>query len=310
MKLMRNFFAALLLAALAVAALAADTKPKSAFDKATLESYVRYLLLWGPQINVSISDPIPSELPGMKQVTVHASAGGASRDEVFLISDDGQKVARANVFDINQDPFQNDLDKLTTVMVPRMGTPGAPVTLMLFSDFECGYCKQEADELSKNLLSTYPTQVQLYYKDFPLVQIHDWAKEAAIAGRCVYNMDEAKFWDYHDFIYAHQGELNKDNLKSKVMEFAKDKLDTLQLGRCIDQRATEKEIDQSIAEGAALQVNATPTIFVNGRRLPGEQAQWPVLKQIIAFELENAPKFGSNSSDDCCVVKLPTPTGQ
>src|SRR6266404_5879039 len=73
---------------------------KSAFDKATLEAYVRHLFVWGPQIKVEISDAKPAPLPGMMEVNVRASAGNATQDELFYISKDGQKIVRGTVVDV------------------------------------------------------------------------------------------------------------------------------------------------------------------------------------------------------------------
>ena len=73
-----------------------------------------------------------------------------------------------------------------------------------FSDFQCPYCKEEAKMLRQNLIQTYPKQVRLYFKDFPLENMHPWAKAAAIAGRCVFQQKTDAFWEYHDWIFAHQ----------------------------------------------------------------------------------------------------------
>src|SRR5205823_7803723 len=106
----------------------------------------------------------------------------------------------------------------------------------------CPFCKEEAKVLRTNLVSTYPKQVRLYFKDMPLDQIHPWAKAAAVAGRCVFKQSPAAFWDYHDWIYEHQGDITKENLREKVLEFAKGKqLDGLGLGQCMDTRATRSE---------------------------------------------------------------------
>jgi protein-disulfide isomerase len=284
----------------------ADTK-KSALDKATLEAYVRHLSVWGPQIKVEIGDPTPSPLPGMLEVNVHASAGNASQDEVFYVSKDGQKMVLGAVYDVKENPFKADLDKLKTDLQPSFGTPGAPVVLVLFSDFQCPFCKEEAKVLRTNLLSTYPKQVRLYFKDMPLEQIHPWAKAAAIAGRCVFKQSPTAFWDYHDWIYEHQGEITKDNLREKVLEFAKGKeIDALQLGRCMDTRATEAEVDKSVNHAHELRVTSTPTLFVNGRRLPSQVA-WPDLRMIIDMEIEYQ-KTAKNAGEDCgCELKLPVP---
>src|SRR4051794_30362955 len=92
---------------LPIAQPAADKK--SAFDKATLEAYVRHLFVWGPQIKVEISDAKPAALPGMMEVNVRASAGNATQDELFYISKDGQKILRGTVFDVKDNPFKGDL---------------------------------------------------------------------------------------------------------------------------------------------------------------------------------------------------------
>src|SRR5260370_2166035 len=166
---------------LAPAVQPADTKA-SALNKATLEAYVRHLSVWGPQIKVEIGDPKPSPLPGMVEVKVRASAGAASQDEILYVSKDGQKIMRGVVFDVKENPFKADLDKLKTDLQPSFGTPGASVLLVLFIHFQCPYCKEQANVLRTTFLSTYPTHVPLYFKDFPLEQIHPWAKAAAIAG--------------------------------------------------------------------------------------------------------------------------------
>jgi protein-disulfide isomerase len=299
-------FMLLVCALLLPVARAADTK-KSALDKATLEAYVRHLSVWGPQIKVEIGDPKPSPLPGMLEVNVHASAGNASQDQVFYVSKDGQKMMLGVVYDVKENPFKPDLDKLKTDLQPSFGTPGASVVLVLFSDFQCPFCKEEAKVLRTNLVSTYPKQVRLYFKDMPLDQIHPWAKPAAIAGRCVFKQNPTAFWDYHDWIYEHQGDITKENLREKVLEFAKGKeIDALQLGRCMDTRATEAEVNKSVKEAQEVHVMSTPTLFVNGRRLPSQVA-WPDLRMIIDTEIEYQ-KTAKNAGEDCgCELKLPAP---
>jgi protein-disulfide isomerase len=295
---------------LAVVLSAAETKPapKTAFDKAAMESYVRHLFIWPAKIKVEIADPKPSSVPGFQEVLVTASAEGARHEEVFYVSKDGQKIVRGVAYDVNQNPFKAQLDKLHTQNDPSFGTPGAPVVLVLFSDFECPYCKEEAKVLRTNLLSTYPKEVRLYFKNLPLTHLHPWAKTAAIAGRCIYQQKPDAFWLYHDWIFEHQTEVTAQNFSAKLAEFVKGKeVDELQLNRCVDTKATEADIDQSIKEGQALSVTATPTVFVNGRQLAGQQATWPNLRAIIDYEIEYQ-KTAKNAGEDCgCEVTLPSP---
>ncbi len=280
---------------------------KSALDKPTLEAYIRHLFAWGPEVKLDIADPKPSEIPGLSQVSVHASAGGQSVEQLYLVSRDGKKIIQGAVYDVDQNPFRSDLAKLSSVSGPSLGTPGAPVVLVLFTDFECPYCREEAKMLRENLLATYPKQVRFYLKEFPLEPIHPWAKPAAIAGRCIYQQSPDAFWQYHDWVFAQQDKITPENLRAQVIEFAQGRqLETLGLGQCMDTKATEAEVDNSVALAKSLQVNATPTLFVNGRRI-SVQLAWPQLKSIIDNELAYQQTAKNAGDSACCEVSLPSP---
>lgn len=296
----------LLAGVLCLLSVTAQVKTKSAFDKAAFETYIRHLLPIQEGVEVRIADPKPGPMPGLKEVMAHLTYGKFSQDEVFYVSDDGKHILRGNVYDVNQNPFQPELDKLKTDLAPSYGTPGAPVVLIEFSDFQCPVCKEEAKVLRQQLPAAYANQFRVYYKDFPLEPIHPWSKAAAICGRCVFRQNAAAFWDFHDWLFEHQPEITPENLKTKVLEWAQSKgMDSLQLGRCIDTRATEAEVDREIAEGKALGVNATPTIFLNGRRLIG--VQWQALEQFMNIELKYQ-KTAQDAGEKCCEVKVPIPS--
>ena len=279
---------------------------KSAFDKVTFESYVRHLLLWNKDIAVKVADPIPGPMPGYQEVKVTGSYKQASLDEIFYVSADGQKIVRGSVYDINKNPFESELNKISTGLQPSLGTPGARVLIVLYSDYQCGYCREEAKILRQNLIQSFPKDVRLYFKDFPIDAIHPWARPAAIAGRCVFRQNPLAFWDYHDWIFEQQPEVTPENLKQKVSAWATSKnLDMLQFNRCFDTKATEPEIEKNLAEGRALRVESTPTLFVNGRKIPGS-IPWNNLKQIIEMELDHAVKTNFEP-ERCCAVTLPSP---
>jgi protein-disulfide isomerase len=309
---MRSFISGALTLFAASALVAAQAPPaaapgKTALDKAAFETYVRHLFVWGAPIQVKIDDPKPSQLPGFVDVKVAASAGNATQEVTFYVSKDGRKIVRGEVFDVANNPFKPDLDKLKTQFEPSFGTPGATVVVVVFSDFQCPYCRDEAKMLRENILSAYPKQVRVYFKEFPLDAIHPWARMAAIAGRCVFRQNAASFWDYHDWIFDKQADITPETLKAKVLEFAASKqLDSLQLGSCMDTRATEADVNRTSAEARALGVNSLPTLFINGRRISAQIA-WPNLRQIIDYEIEYQ-KTAKNAGEDCgCDLKLPSP---
>ncbi|HYP08939.1 MAG TPA: DsbA family protein [Bryobacteraceae bacterium] len=276
------------------------------FDKAALEDYVRHLFVWGSQIQVTVHDPKPSEeLPGFREVVVSARAGQASQEDTFYVSQDGRRIFRGTVYDLSKSPFAADAAKLKTEQDASFGPPNAPVELVVFSDFQCGYCKEEATILRKNVASTFPDTVRVTFKDFPLEPIHPWAKPASIAGRCVLRQKANLFWEYHDWIFENQGVITTENLKDKFFEWSKGKaLEPIQLAACYDNKATETEVARNQAEGRALAINSTPTMFVNARRLVGG-VPWQQLKAIIDHEIEY--KKAHPSADKCCEVTLPTP---
>ena len=280
---------------------------KSAFDKATLEAYLRHLELWLPAVAVKIDDAKESkELPGFLDVAVHLTYNGGTVEQHFFISKDGKKVLQAEVYDINKSPFQANLDKLDVKGAPSLGPENAPVTVVIFSDFQCPLCKQEADVIHKKITAAFPDKVHVYFRDFPLETLHNWARSAAIAGRCVYKISPAAFWEYHDWVYDNQSYIGLDNLNSKIQEFATAKnLDGMQLSRCIESKATAAEVNTSQEMGKSLGINATPTLFINGRKMEGA-VPWETLEAIIKVELDHQSAAAVTPKDDsCCTVTIP-----
>lgn len=307
--MLRSLFCSL--AAVLLLAANGPAQTKSALDKATLEAYVRHLFVMDKQVSIQIGDPKPSQFPGYLDVIVSASAGQAHQDFPFLVSKDGSKIVQGNFtfYDVAQNPFKPELDKLKTDNAPSMGTQGAPVVIVEFSDFECPYCKKEASVLRQNLLSAYPKEVHFYFKQFPLESLHPWAKSAAIASRCVYRQNPEAFWAYHDWIFDKQEEVTPENFKDKVLGWAKDakNVDAGQLGACMDNKASEAEVAKDIADGRALKVDSTPTLFVNGRRIAAS-IDWPTLRSVIDYEIEYQ-KTAKNAGEDCgCAIKLDIPS--
>lgn len=283
---MRILAALLVLAWLPASSAIAQKKPKSALDKSALEAYLRHVELYRGTVTYQIDDPRPSkDLPGFSEVEVHLSFDGGTKDERYYVSEDGQILVNGDVYRINGNPFQTNLDRLSLADLPSLGPANAPVTIVEFGDLECPDCRMEAPILRHNVRETFASQVRLYFKDFPLGSIHPWARAAAIAGRCVYHQDAKAFWDFYDWIYENQQGIEPDNLNSKILAWAgQNGLDARRLGGCIETEASEPEVDRSLAEGRSLGVRGTPTLFINGRKIGG--LAWPDLELVIRKELE------------------------
>ena len=161
-KLAGTVFVALALASLPACG---QTQKKSApvqqaspaIDKAAIEAYVRHLFAeWPAAAKIEISDPKPSEIPGLREVIVTGSLQGQSAQQKLLMTPDGQRFILGTVYDLKQNPFRAEIAKLTTDSLPSLGTPGAPVMIVLFTDYQCPYCREEAKTLRTNLIQPTP----------------------------------------------------------------------------------------------------------------------------------------------------------
>jgi protein-disulfide isomerase len=306
--MLKTFLAGTLLATALLAQTPVPPKPGSSLNTAALEAYVRHLLVWPANVDVTISDPTPAPMPGFYAVKVRGSLGGKSQEESFYVSADSQNIIRGEVFNVNTSPFEADLKILKTDNQPFLGPAGAPVTVIEFADFQCPYCKQEAGVVRNELMAAFPGQLQLIYMDYPLEQIHPFARGAAIMGRCIYTQSNDSFWAYHDWIFQHQGEITAEKLRPMALDYARsDKnLDIARLTACMTAPEPRAQVDRTIAMGDALKINATPTLFVNGRRLVGTIAL-ENLKIVTQHEIEWARTQASKSGADCCSVQLALP---
>ena len=307
--------ASLLPAALVMLPMFAQTTatPSAAIDKAAIEAYLRHAELWVPQVTVKIDDPKPSAyLPGFSELAVHLSYQGQSKDEHYYVSQNGQSIIKGEVYNLGKSPFQSNLDQIKLDAQPNYGKAGAPVTIVVYGDFECPVCKVEADVMRKNLVQNFPDKVHVYFKDFPLESIHPWARAASDAGRCVYKQDPQAFWKFHDWIYDNQEGITPDTLNAKVMTWAGTAgVDSIQLGRCVEDKVADKEVAQNIAEGRAMGVSATPTVFINGRKFEGA-LEWPIMQQLVQLEIDHqastaktTAKVDDTKCEETCVVNIP-----
>lgn len=334
-----KFFVTLLLACFSLLGQNAPAA-RSALDKATLETYLRYSELWIPQVTVKIDDAAPSAvLNGFSEVWVHLSYNGQTKDELYYVSRDGKNVMKGSAFNIDQSPFQSNINLLKEEQQPSFGAgAGALVTLVVFGDFQCPVCQKENLELRKNLPAAFGDKVRVYFNDFPLKPIHPWAMKASVYGRCAYRQSQEIFWTYHDWIFDKQRAITLENLDAKVQEFAtENKADGAKLTACSADKAATDEVERNIAMGHSLSVSATPTLFINGRKLEGAM-DWNILSQLLQIEIAHSeeaakaaavkaavpanqkPEQGSSgaaltagvtrAADKCCVVETPTAGGR
>jgi protein-disulfide isomerase len=148
---------------------------------------------------------------------------------------------------------------------PFKGAEKAAVTIVKFEDFQCPYCKQVQPTFTE-LLSRYNGKVRLVHKDLPLDSIHPLARPAAEAARCA--EEKGKFWDYHDQLYANAPKASPEELKSYAKAIG---LDVRSFESCLASGKYKGAVQKDFLEGARLGLTGTPTFFINGREISGNQ---------------------------------------
>jgi RNA polymerase sigma factor (sigma-70 family) len=164
---------------------------------------------------------------------------------------------------------------------PSQGPADAPVTIVVFTDLKCTYCGVVLGTVDQ-LVDEYPKQLRLVVKQFPVHDTARLAAEAALAAQA-----QGRFWEMHDLMMQNQTELERDHLVAYARQA---KLDVPAFERALDEHQFAAALAADEAAGKAIDIQATPSFLVNGRRfvgaLPIEQ-----FRAAIDEELERVGKL-------------------
>lgn len=140
---------------------------------------------------------------------------------------------------------------------PSLGSETAPVTVVMFSDFQCPYSQKILPTIHE-VLNRYPEAVRFVFRHFPLPH-HGRAQLAHEASECA--RDQGGFWQYHDQLFADQNALAEANLKKHAADLG---MDLFRFKSCLETRRFEEKVRRDVREASAYHVNSTPSFFVNG----------------------------------------------
>ena len=148
------------------------------------------------------------------------------------------------------------------------GKKEAKVTIVEFGDYQCPACAA-AHPIIKQVLEDYKNndQVNLVYRQFPLVTIHKnamLASQAALAAG-----EQGKFWEMHNKLYEAQTQWSESLSANVVFEsYALSLgLDVVKFNSALSQNLFREVVNTDIKDGEALGVNSTPTFYLNGQKL-------------------------------------------
>ena len=257
------------------ASLAAQTKRAASEgpETDTRDKILRYLherFPLSPTAKMTVGPLRPSAFPGFYQTTVTVDDGKQTGTQDFYVSKDGHYLIQGNVYTLGADPRREAERQISTQGKPSAGPASAPVTIVEFADLQCPTCAKMHQFLESQLLPKYGEKVRVVFKEYPLVQIHDWALTAALANECVYVLKPEAFVPYRTKVFENQTNITATSAQAQLERYAEQAgVDPAKLRACIESKQTMGEIESDFKEAQAVGVTSTPTFFINGKMLVG-----------------------------------------
>lgn len=172
---------------------------------------------------------------------------------------------------------------------PALGSATPTVEIVEFADFECPACRAVSQPLL-SFVRDHASEVRLVVQHAPLALIHPHAVAAALGGICA---DRAgKFWPYYEMMYGEQTALTTDGERFIIAAGTRLGLDPEEFRRCMEDAATRRKLDEDMLAASRLVVRATPTFFINGKRMEG--SGWEFIEAAIQFELRTGRRHAQD----------------
>ncbi len=269
--------------------------------KSALVEYVRkeYKLDSGAGLKIVQDEPVKGSC--YHDLIFEGKSSVKTWQITMYLSPDGRFLT-GELFDTTIDPAQEQRRKAEALMAGLVQNKGAskgpdlaPVTIVEFSDFECPFCKKLAD-LMKQVLPAEKDRVRIVFHHMPL-SIHPWARTAAEGAACAQLQSGDAFWAMHDKLFDNQSEITPNNIKQKLNEFARSiqKINFPQFQGCMGTGMSLGLVFRDLNLAAENNIDATPTLFINGYRIAGIK-DGNQLRQLIAEAGKEAKEIGMSSN--------------
>lgn len=296
MRILTSLFLAAVLSLTASAQQKPAPKPKSTSTASThvahastdlpsedeVNGFMHSMFGYDAQLTWKIVSIKPSEAEGLAEVTVQISGPQGQSGQRFFVSEDGQHAVVGEIMPFGAHPFQKArLELQEKANGPSRGAANAPVEIVEFSDLQCPHCKEANPTIEK--LLTENSNIHFVYQNFPLPS-HNWAEKAAEYGDCVGRASNEAFWKFVDGVFAAQEQITAENADEKLTGIADQSgVKGGDIAACAAKPETQSRVQASIELGKSLDVNSTPTLFLNGRPVGVSGNNYDVLKQLVDF---------------------------
>ncbi|HXH51720.1 MAG TPA: thioredoxin domain-containing protein [Terriglobia bacterium] len=224
------------------------------------------------EVKLTVGPFHDSDFADFYESTIYGQQGAGTKKPATpaYMTKDGRYAVIGSVYNLGSDPRREAESTISLRNQPTVGPADAQVTIVEFADLECPTCAEMQKFIETQLIPKYGNKVRVVFKEFPLVTIHDWSLQAAIANECGYEQNPATYVRYRSIIFESQGMINAANVRQLLLDFGQRVgLNQLKLSVCIDSKASLPRVEADMQEGRKLGIMSTPTTFINGTPVVG-----------------------------------------
>jgi protein-disulfide isomerase len=188
-------------------------------------------------------------------------------------------IKKTNVTDADR------LRLIPTGIAPEMGSKNAKVTIVEFVDYQCPFTKDSSAPI-RQVVSSLNDRVRLFIRDFPITELHETAKQSALAANCVLEQGQDVYWKFYDLLFQDQDRQTTDDLRGKAQLAG---VKVIDYDACMNEGRYLKKIEQDVQDGIRSGVQGTPVFFVNGYPFQGALDE-KTITRILNTMFEQLPK--------------------
>jgi protein-disulfide isomerase len=252
-------------------------------SEATVDSFMQQTFGYQPNVTWKVSSIKPAPVPGLAQVDVVLASPQGQQSSRFYVTADGEHAVVGEIIPFGAKPFDHARKTLEKgISGPSRGPKDASVMVVEFGDLQCPACKA-AQPAIEALIAAEPN-TRFVFQNFPL-EMHNWAAKGAAYADCVAQVSNEGFWKFIAKTYETQADITAENADQKLTALADGAgVKGADIAACANTPVTKAHVDASLALGKSVNVNGTPTLFVNGRSI-GNISQVPAetLKGLVDF---------------------------
>lgn len=252
-------------------------------SEATVDSFLQQQFGYEKDLTWKISGIRPSGVAGLAEVTVVLANQQGQQLTRFYVSPDGEHALVGEIIPFGAKPFDPAKKLLERgITGPERGPKDAPVTIVEFGDLQCPACKA-AQPTIEALVAAEPN-ARFVFQNFPL-EMHNWAAKGAAYADCVGRASNDAFWKFVSKTYETQADITAETADEKLTAVADGAgVKGSEIAACAAKPETKARVDASLALGKSVDVIATPTLFINGRKIGSfDPRMSDIYKSLVEF---------------------------